>query len=305
VTKRKTNAVSRVFFNDAYTACAYRWDTTRKSAWIAEALRVRPIDGVVLDDPSSFTDTAEAIVRRVHESTYVDAVRSGEPADLAASQGFTWDAGLYPTAIAHSAGLVAATERVLRHGDPWAGSLSSGLHHASFERGKGFCTFNGLAVAAQHAYDLGARHILVIDFDAHCGGGTYSTTRHLPVTQIDVSCESYDRWRPVDTDLSSELMDAQVDNYLDTIRRALERATARGPWDFVIYNAGMDPRNSGVPAEQLAERERLVAQWCTAPTIVTLAGGYTSNISEHHLVSLHRSTFEAFATHASRGCTVA
>lgn len=298
---RRTKAASRVFFNDTYTACEYQWDTTRKSGWIADSLRLHPISGVVLDDPSFFTVIAEGVVRRVHEETYVDAVRTGEPKDLASSQGFIWDAGLYPTAIAHTAGLLAATERVLRHGDPWAGSLSSGLHHASFDRGKGFCTFNGLAAAAQHAYDLGARHILVIDFDAHCGGGTYSTTRHLPVTQIDVSCVSYDRWRPADTDLSSDLLDAQVDNYLDIIRIALERATDRGPWDFVIYNAGMDPRNSGVSAEQLAERERLVAQWSTAPTIVTLAGGYTSNISQHHLVSLHRATFEAFAEHASSG----
>jgi hypothetical protein len=39
--------------------------------------------------------------------------------------------------------------------------------------GAGFCTFNGLALAALAALDLGAKRVLVLDLDAHCGGGTH------------------------------------------------------------------------------------------------------------------------------------
>lgn len=290
-----TEMTHLVFFNPGYTACGYAFDTTRKSGWIAQSLEHDPIEGVQLADPAAATPTAERLVRLVHDQAYVDAVRTGDPADLAASQGFNWDTGIYPTAIAHSSGLVAATERVLLHDDAWAGTLSSGLHHASFRSGRGFCTFNGLSVAAQHAVQLGAERILVLDFDAHCGGGTYSSTRHLPVVQIDVSTQSYDTWHPTSDDPWSDLTYAEIDNYLDCVKRALERAHQYGPWDLVLYNAGMDPRNYGMPSNVLRTRERMVAQWSTAPTVVTLAGGYTSNVSEAELVSLHRSTFEAFS----------
>ena len=298
--KENSTLKPSVFFNDTYTACGYEFDTTRKSSWIAASMREHPINGVQLVDPSASAARAEQLVRVIHDHEYVDAVRTGTPAGLASSQGFDWDEAIYTTAIAHSSGLVAATERVLLHGDPWAGTLSSGLHHASFSSGRGYCTFNGLSVAAQHAEHLGAERILVIDFDAHCGGGTYATTRHLPVVQIDVSTVSYDTWHPTRDDSASELIHAQIDNYLDCVRRALERADQHGPWDLVLYNAGMDPYDSGISTSVLRTREQLVAQWTTAPTVVTLAGGYTGRFSEAELVSAHRSTFEAFAQHVIR-----
>ena len=296
--KENNTLKAPIFFNDTYTACGYEFDTTRKSSWIAESLREHPIKGVQLVDPSASAARAEQLVRVIHDHKYVEAVRTGSPADLASSQGFTWDEAIYHTAIAHASGLIAATERVLLHGDPWAGTLSSGLHHASFSSGRGYCTFNGLSAAAQHAEHLGAERIGILDFDAHCGGGTYATTRHLPVTQIDVSTVSYDTWRPASDDTSSELIYAQADNYLDCIRRALEQAERLGPWDLVIYNAGMDPYDSGISTSVLRMREQLVAQWTTAPTVVTLAGGYTGRFTEAELVSAHRSTFEAFARYA-------
>ena len=44
-----------------------------------------------------------------------------------------------------------------------AGSLSSGLHHATRALGSGFCTFNGLALAARAVIDAGAKRVLVVD----------------------------------------------------------------------------------------------------------------------------------------------
>ena len=160
-------------------------------------------------------------------------------------------------------------------------------------------SFNGLAVAAQRAHDLGARKILVLDFDAHCGGGTYSMTRHLGVVQIDVSTSSFDWWRPTPDDTQSDLEFCAPDEYVVKIHRALERATRLGPWDFVLYNAGMDPFNTGVSAPVLKRREHMVAEWTRGqgvPTVVTVAGGYTwGGVTMERLVGLHRTTFEQFA----------
>jgi acetoin utilization deacetylase AcuC-like enzyme len=63
--------------------------------------------------------------------------------------------------------------------------------------GQGFCTFNGLALAARAARSAGAEHILVLDLDAHCGGGTHELLGGDPgVSQLDVAVDRFDRYSP-------------------------------------------------------------------------------------------------------------
>jgi acetoin utilization deacetylase AcuC-like enzyme len=45
-------------------------------------------------------------------------------------------------------------------------------HHSTKDRALGFCLFNHVAVAARHAQRLGARRILIVDWDVHHGNGT-------------------------------------------------------------------------------------------------------------------------------------
>jgi hypothetical protein len=66
----------------------------------------------------------------------------------------------------------------------------------------------------------------------------------------------------------------------------------------VLYNAGMDPANSGVSNADLALRERMVAEWAAERgqrLVYALAGGYTGGgITMGDLVALHRLTVDAF-----------
>ncbi len=282
-----------VYYNPQYVASDYAFDTTRKSGEIAAVIETGD-SAATLVDPAAFTDQATALIGRVHTSEYVEAVSKGSPASLAESQGFSWDPKVAPMAIAHSTGLVAGVTEVLSGRSRVTGSLSSGLHHARAERGAGYCTFNGLAVAAACASDLGVERLLVLDLDAHCGGGTRSMTDRHSVVQIDVSTVNFDRWTPSGHDA---LLMADVGNYAHRVAEALECADRAGHFDLVLYNAGMDPANSGVATSDLKQREHMVAEWTARhgyPLVYALAGGYTSGITMEELVALHLLTVEAF-----------
>ncbi len=310
------------------------FDTTRKAEAIAASLVARPIPGVHLEEPVPLT---RAQLLAVHDAAYVDAVLTGTPRELATSNELPgWDAGLARSVLATNGGVLAAARHAVAH-RTISGSLSSGLHHARRDRGAGYCTFNGLALAALDAVGRGARRVLVLDVDAHCGGGTASILSELAgarrieqarieqarieqarieqarIEQVDVSVDPYDTY---DAALASAMPAfsarrtmATADDYLDTIVAELDRIADPGSIDLVLHNAGMDPHHGceggleGIDAGVLAARERLVFDWIVRhrlPTAWVLAGGYTNRIPMAELVDLHRLTVEAAATAVRR-----
>jgi len=289
-----------LYYSADYTLGAHGFDTTRKAAWVADSLADRPIAGANLVAPEPLT--VEQLTD-VHDPNYVDAVRTGVPRFLAESQGFPWDPGLWQMVIASNGGAVAAARSALATRSV-AGSLSSGLHHAKRSHGTGFCTFNGLALAVRAAQQAGAERVLIIDLDAHCGGGTHELLAQDPrVSQLDVAVNPFDFYS-ASGDWTLDLVDDPA-RYLPTIERRLrERAPGRDAPDLVLYNAGMDPFEDcaigglrGITAEMLIRRERLVFDWCreaSVPVAFVLAGGYAAaQAAQAQLVGLHRATIEA------------
>src|SRR5205085_10730708 len=146
-----------------------------------------------IQSPKSLTAEQLSIV---HDPDYVRAVKSGEPRSLAESQGFPWDPGIWTMVVASTGGAVSAALTAFQLRES-AGSLSGGLHHARRDRGSGFCTFNGLALAAAAAIEAGAESVLILDLDAHCGGGTHSLIKNNPkIWQVDVSVNVFDNYKP-------------------------------------------------------------------------------------------------------------
>jgi acetoin utilization deacetylase AcuC-like enzyme len=297
----------RVFYSPEYVGAAYAFETTRKARWVAESLDDQPIPGIQLVRPEPLT-TVE--VERTHDRKYVEAVRTGEPRYLAESQGFVWDAGLWPMVLASNGGVVAAALDALQTG--LSGSLSSGLHHARRDHGAGFCTFNGLVIAARKALTAGAGSVLILDLDAHCGGGTASLIAgEAAMWQTDVAVCGFDAYGVSARDDSGRRLRLSIAGrsaeYLGEIERTLEETVRTGPrFDLCLYNAGMDPYEGcstgglgGISQEILAARERLVFAWCrehAAATAFVLAGGYIGwGLDEQGLVELHRLTLSAAA----------
>lgn len=284
----------RVCYTPAYVGAAHAFETTRKARWVADSLAADPIAGIELVPNAALT---EEELERVHDRAYVAAVKTGEPRNLSESQGFVWDPELWPMVRASNGGVTAAAATALVDGV--AGALSSGLHHARRGHGAGFCTFNGLAIAALRALDQGLKRVLIIDLDAHCGGGTHSLIATRPeIHQLDVAVDDFDQYEPGGANTLDLVGDAAL--YLPTVMRRLE-ALADERFDLCLYNAGMDPHEhcpvgglAGIDDSVIARREHLVFSWCRErklPVAFVLAGGYIGpDLDQAGLVALHRLT---------------
>jgi acetoin utilization deacetylase AcuC-like enzyme len=289
-----------IFYSPEFCVQGSSYETLQKAAWIAASLERRPIAGVELKAPRALQ--AEDLLA-VHTERYLEAIRTGKPRWQAEAQGFKWCDSLWAAATASSGGAVAASLHALENGGA-AGSLSSGLHHARADVGEGCCTFNGLALAGRAAVAAGARRVLILDFDAHGGGGTWSLLSGDPAfVSLDVCTYDFDRvptsrrWRNV--------LVTRPELYLPTIERELAQIEDVSSFDLCLYNAGMDPcelSDQGLPGikqSALAKREQMVFEWCRAnglPVAFVLAGGYLSpKLDRGGLVSLHRETIQAAA----------
>jgi acetoin utilization deacetylase AcuC-like enzyme len=285
----------KVFHNQDGNNTGETFDTLSKADRIAKWLLENLPHNVkiLVGSPVPRTELAET-----HSREYLDALVTGDPEDLATSSGMSWDEQLWHAVIA-STGSVRAAALAAWAGRTVAGATSSGLHHARYDRGAGYCTLNGLVVAAKAVLAAGARRVLVVDFDAHCGGGTASLIEGVDgIEQVDVSVFRFDSYesRP---DAPLEVVGA--DDYLDAVRRALEAVADPGSVDLVIYNAGMDPHEwaggvSGITTSVMRQRDRMVMEWAEAhdlPVAFVMAGGYQGGTWDlDDVAALHGVTFD-------------
>ena len=288
-----------IYYSPDYLCSGYGVDTREKAGDIAASLEERPIEGIDLVAPQP---VEVDIVTRVHTPRYVKALLTGRPDSLADANGIgEWSTDLRRSVFSMVGGCVESARYSLIHGVN-SGSLSSGLHHARASHGSGFCTINGLAVAACDALVQGALRVLIVDLDAHGGGGTASLVEGMKgIEQIDVSVNHFDNYE--DTE-NARIIQSSGETYLADIEKMLQSVMDPGSIDLVIYNAGMDPHEDcstggadGITTSVLAQREEMVFVWAKEheiPVSFVLAGGYSGRkLTRSQLVDLHRLTIQA------------
>ena len=121
-------------------------------------------------------DATREELRRAHASHYLDIAKhdidEGAPelrtGDTAVCEG-SWEAAVRAAGLAVSAVDAVMTGQV---GNAFCAVRPPG-HHATGERGMGFCIFNNVAIATRHAQAAhGAERVLIVDWDVHHGNGT-------------------------------------------------------------------------------------------------------------------------------------
>jgi acetoin utilization deacetylase AcuC-like enzyme len=111
-----------------------------------------------------------------HTPEYIDRVRAEVAAGAnTLSTGDTEiSTGSLPAALYAVGGTLNATDAI------FAGRVKNAFclirppgHHATADRGMGFCLFNNAALAARHAQvEHGAQRVAIVDWDVHHGNGT-------------------------------------------------------------------------------------------------------------------------------------
>jgi len=269
-------------------------ETVTKSRLVADMIEAGEAGAVRLFPPEP---ARVEELRTIHEEAYVQSVLDGTSGSMEFGP---WSPEGVASVLATTGGMRDAVKEALRVGR--AGSLSSGLHHARRAFGCGYCTFNGLALAALEAL----RHVGkvgILDLDAHFGGGTAEILgEDERVALADVSVNNFDRWTPLDRNRHFTARVKDPDQYLATVDRSwvvLEGC------ELLIYNAGMDTHEragglSGITTDLICQREALVVRWATErriPVLFALAGGYQwGGLSLQAVARLHLETVIAFAS---------
>jgi acetoin utilization deacetylase AcuC-like enzyme len=125
----------------------------------------------------------EPEIERVHSFAYRQRVQQVAARGGGYLDGDTFvNAGSYEVALLAAGGVNTAVRAVLSDEVDNAFCLVRPPgHHATPDRGMGFCLFNNVAVAARVAQqENGLERVLIVDFDVHHGNGTQDIFFHDP-----------------------------------------------------------------------------------------------------------------------------
>jgi acetoin utilization deacetylase AcuC-like enzyme len=192
--------------------------------------------------------------------------------------------------------LYEAAKFVLQGGARVACAPVSGFHHAGFDSGSGFCTFNGLMVTAlKIAAECAPEKLTVaiLDLDFHFGNGTEDIMAHVQHPGLKVRHFT-----------SGNVYDGPTKG--DSLLRYLPKLCDRlfEGADLVLYQAGADmhiddPLGGMLTTEQMLERDRIVFERMRASDAIgmvwNLAGGYQRDQAGQitPVLKLHRNTMRA------------
>ena len=240
---------------------------------------------------------SDAELVRVHSAAYVRAISDGSiPPKAMREIGFPWSAEMAGRARRSVGATIAACRAALREGV--AGNIAGGTHHASSDKGSGFCVFNDAAVAArlmqaqcQTSPGAAALKVAVIDLDVHQGNGTASIFRgDSNVFTLSLHGAKNFPLRKEAGDLDVDLPDGCRDEeYLAALDAALVELERRFEPDLIIYLAGADPHEGDrlgrlkLTWDGLAARDRRVFEWAwqrRLPLAFAMAGGYGTRIED-------------------------
>ncbi|WP_028024925.1 histone deacetylase family protein [Enterovibrio calviensis] len=235
-------------------------------------------------------------LKSIHDHDYVNALISGElPLVKMRRIGFPWSPNLIHRSLTSLGGTTLTVDKAIKHGV--AIHLTGGYHHAHHDFGSGFCLFNDLILAAEHALSYPQiEKVMIVDCDVHQGDGTATLAKHrADIVTLSVHCEKNFPSRKPESDIDLPMpIGTDSHSYLREFLPCLTLALAQHEPDMVIYDAGVDIHVDdelgyfSVCQSGIAQRDQAVFSACydhQIPVAAVIGGGYRTE--QEALVPLH------------------
>jgi acetoin utilization deacetylase AcuC-like enzyme len=246
------------------------------AAWQASAL---PIEIV---EPTAVTVDQLA---RAHDRAHVEAILAGRK-----DNGFGNRSPAVAATLAYTSGAMLSAARHAIADRSAACAPVSGFHHADYAHAGGFCTFNGLMVAALALHhEDGIARVGILDYDMHFGNGTEDIIEQLGA--------SFVRHFTAGAHYSVEGEGPRMLAELPSQVRAMAGC------DVVLYQAGADqhiadPLGGLLTTEELLTRDQVVFSILAElgiPVAWNFAGGYQREAdgSIPKVIEIHSNTARA------------
>lgn len=215
-----------------------------------------------------------------HQRRFIDGVL-----DLEIRNGFGGRDATVASSLPWTTGSLLAAARSALSTGTVAISPTSGFHHAGYSKSGGFCTFNGLMIAALTLRAEGlVRKVAILDCDEHYGDGTDEIIDRLALRKF-VYHVTASRGYPREPTAFLKMLPKLVAGFTDC--------------DLILYQAGADPHvddplGGWLTTSELYERDYSVfaaARRHNIPIAWNLAGGYQEPIEK--VLEIHDNTLRA------------
>ena len=224
--------------------------------WLADPLIDVEITGF---EPATYSQLCTA-----HEPDFVAGVL-----DCRYENGFgNTDKAVADSLPFTSGSMIAAATHAVENGEVVC-SPTSGFHHSGYDYASGFCTLNGILIAAMVLKRMGlVNRVGIIDCDRHYGDGTAQIIRHLHLDWI----EHHSQGR-----YFNSREDCSGGRFTKWLNRAIDRSLT---CDLVLVQLGcdshlLDPLGGLQSSQELAQRDRLIFERLGhRPLVWCLSGGY-------------------------------
>ncbi|KNZ33733.1 MAG: hypothetical protein AD742_04730 [Methylibium sp. NZG] len=270
-----------VFFSTAMVADSQSFSpSAAKPKLVIESWRGLGVPLSIFSPPPATTDE----LSQAHDRDHVEAILAGR-----SRNGFANTSPAVAASLPFTNGAMLAAAREALINRAVAVAPCSGFHHAGYAEAAGFCTFNGLMVAALALHNSReVKRVGILDFDEHYGNGTDDIIQRLKIDRITHHSEG--KWHRVPGDAEPFL--ARISSLVQTMCDC----------DVILYQAGADPHiddplGGWLTTEQLFERDRRVfgaARNVGVPIAWNLAGGYQMPIRK--VLDIHDNTMRACAS---------
>lgn len=251
--------------------------------------------------PGKIQRLSEEAVAKLHDSRQIVRIKQlAEHGGGRVDPDTVASADSFDVALAAAGTSVAAVDAVLQHAKTNALCLVRPPgHHATPTRSMGFCLFNNIALAAQHArghHQLS--RVLIVDWDVHHGNGTQDIFYEDPAVYF-LSIHRYGSGFYPGTGAAAETgrgkglgytlnvplrFGTPRKDYRDLFSKALERAADKIKPELVLLSAGFDAHHQdpigslGLEVEDFAILTKQVlevaARHARGRLVSCLEGGY-------------------------------